>query len=141
MILVLEETLKTQSRLQVECCAFSEVIKHLCQEVGCAKKQTSVSHSSTEAKAISLDAGLRMDGILTNDLWHLVIEVIHTSSNQINKTKISGVTGNPVAEHHTPHENQNPTKHVNLDLNNVDHVSSNDLDWVLCYKSLRTMKP
>ena len=27
------------------------------------KKQTSVSHSSTEAEIISLDAGLRMDGI------------------------------------------------------------------------------
>ena len=27
------------------------------------KKQTSVSHSSPEAEAISLDAGLRMDGI------------------------------------------------------------------------------
>ena len=27
------------------------------------KKHTSVSHGSTEAEAISLDAGLRMDGI------------------------------------------------------------------------------
>ena len=27
------------------------------------KKQTSVSHSSTEAEIISLDAGLRMDGV------------------------------------------------------------------------------
>ena len=27
------------------------------------KKQTSISHSSTEAEIISLDAGLRMDGI------------------------------------------------------------------------------
>ena len=33
------------------------------------KKQTSVSHSSTESEIISLDAGLRMDGSLAVDLW------------------------------------------------------------------------
>ena len=32
------------------------------------KKQTSVSHSSTEAEVISLDAGIRMDGIPALDL-------------------------------------------------------------------------
>ena len=42
------------------------------------KKQTSVSHSSTEAEIISLDAGLRMDGIPTLTLWDLVIEVFHS---------------------------------------------------------------
>ena len=51
------------------------------------KKQTSVSHSSTEAEVISLDAGLRMDGIPALDLWELVIEVFHSSPNQTNKTK------------------------------------------------------
>ena len=39
------------------------------------KKQTSVSHSSTESEVISLDAGLRMDGLLDLDLWDFVIEV------------------------------------------------------------------
>ena len=33
------------------------------------KKQTSVSHSSTESEIISLDAGLRMDGLPALDLW------------------------------------------------------------------------
>ena len=51
------------------------------------KKQTSVSHSSTEAEIISLDAGLRMDGISALDLWDLVIEVFHSSPNQSNKSK------------------------------------------------------
>ena len=41
------------------------------------KKQTSVSHSSTEAEINSLDAGLRMDGIPALTLWGLVIEVLH----------------------------------------------------------------
>ena len=51
------------------------------------KKQTSVSHSSTEAGVISLDAGLRMDGIPALDLWDLVIEVLYASSNQPKKSK------------------------------------------------------
>ena len=33
------------------------------------KKQSSVSHSSTESEIISLDAGLRMDGLPALDLW------------------------------------------------------------------------
>ena len=31
------------------------------------EKQTSVSHSSTESEIVSLDAGLRMDGIFALD--------------------------------------------------------------------------
>ena len=45
------------------------------------KKQTSVSHNSTESEIISLDAGLRMDGLLALDLWDVVIEVLHSSKN------------------------------------------------------------
>ena len=37
------------------------------------KKQTSVSHSSTETEIISLDAGLRLDGIPVLDLWDLIV--------------------------------------------------------------------
>ena len=40
------------------------------------KKQASVSHSSTESEIISLDAGLRMDGLLALDLWGMVIGVL-----------------------------------------------------------------
>ena len=54
------------------------------------KKRTSVSHSSTEVEVISLDAGLRMDGIPALDLWELVIEVFHSSPHQTNKTKDDG---------------------------------------------------
>ena len=51
------------------------------------KKQTSVSHSSKVSEVVSLDAGLRMDGISALDLWNLVIEVLHSSSNQSRKSK------------------------------------------------------
>ena len=40
------------------------------------KKQTSVSHSSTESEIISLDAGLRLDGIPALDLWDLIVAVL-----------------------------------------------------------------
>ena len=48
------------------------------------KKQTSVSHSSTEAEIISFDAGSPMDGIPALDLWDFVMEVFHSS--QTNST-------------------------------------------------------
>ena len=40
------------------------------------KKQTAVSHSSTESEIISLDAGLRLDGIPVPDLWDLIVSVL-----------------------------------------------------------------
>ena len=49
------------------------------------KKQTSVSHGSTEAEIISLDAGLRMDGIPALTLWDLVIEVFHSFRTKQNR--------------------------------------------------------
>ena len=39
------------------------------------KKQTAVSHSSTESEIIALDAWLRLDGILALDLWDLIVSV------------------------------------------------------------------
>ena len=81
------------------------------------KKQTSVSHSSTEAEIISLDAGISMDGIPALDLWDLVIEVFHSSPIQINRSKGQNVQGNLSHNPKIHMKNQNPTKHVNLDLN------------------------
>ena len=39
------------------------------------KKQTSVSHSSTESEIVSLDTGLRLDGLLALELWDLFVSV------------------------------------------------------------------
>ena len=41
-----------------------------------SKKQNAVSHSSTESEIISLDAGLRLDGIPALDLWDLIVSVL-----------------------------------------------------------------
>ena len=46
------------------------------------KKQTSFSHISTESEIISLDAGLRLDGIPALDLWDLIVAVLHGNTCQ-----------------------------------------------------------
>ena len=68
------------------------------------KKQTSVSHSSTESKVISLDAGLRMDGLPVLDLWDIVIEVARTSkgSERPKITSLGKLTA--VQPKHTSHQ-------------------------------------
>ena len=40
------------------------------------KKQTSVSHSSTESEIISLDTGLRLDGLAALELWDLIVSAL-----------------------------------------------------------------
>ena len=51
------------------------------------KKQTSVSHSSTESEIISLDAGLRLDGIPVLDLFDLIVAVLHGNTYQRNQAR------------------------------------------------------
>ena len=75
------------------------------------QKQASVAHRSTESEIISLYAGLRMDGIPALDLWDLVIEVLHSSSNQPKKSK-ENVQGNLLddtpSRKHTKNQTQTP---------------------------------
>ena len=46
------------------------------------QEKTCVSHGSTESEIISLDAGLRLDGIPALDLWDLIVAVLHGNTNQ-----------------------------------------------------------
>ena len=71
------------------------------------KKQISVSHSSTEAEIISLDSGLRMDGIPALALCDLVIEVFHSVRNKIGQPQ-GRVSGRPVAGHRAEHAQTHP---------------------------------
>ena len=79
------------------------------------KKQTSVSHSSTESEIISLDAGLRLDGLLALELWDLIVSVFGSVS------QISDRTGRPVNDVKKHQKSQGKT---NV-LNNIDCVPSN----------------
>ena len=64
---ILQEILRIQNLHQVEHCAFLEATQFVPISWMC-NKQTSVSHSSPETEIISLDAGLRLDGIPALDL-------------------------------------------------------------------------
>ena len=79
------------------------------------KKQTSDSHRSTESEIISLDAGLRLDGIHALDLWELIVAILHGNTYQNN------------LERRDPYESTTRKKiHGKVDdLDNVDFLSSN----------------
>ena len=54
------------------------------------KKQTSVSHASTEAEIISLGAGLLLDGIPALDLWDFCcrsVSILHQTNSTAPKIK------------------------------------------------------
>ena len=124
---ILPEILKTQNRSLEEHCAFFGSHTFVPTSWMC-KKQTSVSHSSREAEIISLDAGSRMDWIPALDLWDLVIEVFHTSPDQLKKSK-GRVQGNVLRDtpsnRHTHNQTKTPIQHDSLEMSNVDYVSSN----------------
>ena len=92
------------------------------------KKQTSVSHSLTEAETVSLDAGIRIDGIPALDLWDLVFEVLHSPSNQAETSK-ENVQGNllndTASRKQTNSHVKTPIQYNNLELCNVRYASSN----------------
>ena len=50
------------------------------------KKQTSVSHSSTESEIISLDAGLRLLGLPALELWDLIVSVLGNMTQTTERT-------------------------------------------------------
>ena len=61
------------------------------------KKQTAVSHSSTESEIFSLDTGLRLDGLLALEVWDLIVSVLG------NVSRVSDRSGQPdsdVKKHH-----------------------------------------
>ena len=51
------------------------------------KKQTSFSHSSTESEIISLDTGLRLDGLPSLELWDLFVSVLGNISHISDRTE------------------------------------------------------
>ena len=87
------------------------------------KKQTSVSHSSTEAEIISLDAGLRLDGIPALDLWDLIVAVLHGNTYQRNQERWDPCTNLVSAAPHKLHMRKKCHGMID-DPDNVDFISS-----------------
>ena len=62
------------------------------------KKQTAVSQSSTESEIISLDTGLRLDGLPALELWDLIVSVFGNVSH------VSDWSGKPESDDHKHHK-------------------------------------
>ena len=82
------------------------------------------SHSSTEAEIISLDAGLRMDGIPALTIWDLVIVVSHSVPINPDEPKREP-WGNPSAVVKPNMQNPIQFKHTDVIPTNIDHIPSN----------------
>ena len=89
------------------------------------KKQTSVSHSSTESEIISLDAGFRVDGFPALDLWDLIVAVLG-NTNQSHKEQ-GDLSMNKREVRSPPHtiQKRKQSQRVINDLDNVDFIPSN----------------
>ena len=78
------------------------------------KKQTAVSHSSTESEIISLDSGLRLDGLPALKFWDLIGSVFGSMTQTSERTERPVVT----------ERSQKSQGKINV-LNNIDCVPSN----------------
>ena len=87
------------------------------------KKQTSVSHSSTESEIISLDARLRLDGIPALDLRDLIVAVLG-NTNQSQKEHGDLLMNKREVRPRTIHKRKQSQRVIN-DLDDVDSVPSN----------------
>ena len=89
------------------------------------KKQTSVSHSSTESEIISLDAGLRLDGIPALDVRDLIVAVLgNTNQNRIEQGDLLKNKREVCSPPHTIHKRKRSQRVIN-DLDNVHFIHSN----------------
>ena len=88
------------------------------------KKQTAVSHSSTESEIISLDTGLRLDGLLALELWDLIVSVLG------NISRISDGTVQPVNGKNKSHNKIDAMKDIDSVPSNVQSARQEALLYV-----------
>ena len=90
------------------------------------KKQTSVSHRSTEPEIISLDTGLRLDGLPALELWDLIVSVLGNVSH------VSDRSGKPVngENKHKSHNKIDVMQDIDAVPSNVQSASQETLLYV-----------
>ena len=79
------------------------------------KKQTAVSHSSTESEIISLDTGLRLDGLPALELWDLIVSVLRSVSQISDRSRQLDID---------VHKRQKSQKKIDV-MEDIDSVPSN----------------
>ena len=119
---ILQEILRIQNQLLEEHCAFGS---HTFVPISCmCKKQTAVAHSSTESEIISLDTGLRLDGLLALELWDLIVSVFGNISH------VSDRAGQPVNGKNKSHNKIDVMKDIDAVPSNVQSASREALLFV-----------
>ena len=91
------------------------------------KKQTAVSHSSTESEIISLDTGLRLDGLPALELWDLIVSVL---GNVSRVSDGSGQSESDVHKHHKSHNKIDVMKDIDVVPSNVQSARQEALLYV-----------
>ena len=91
------------------------------------KKQTSVSHSSTESEIISLDTGLRLDGLLALELWDLIVSVLGNVSHVSDRSE---KPENDDHKHHKSHNKIDVMKDIDAVPSNVQSARQGALLYV-----------
>ena len=91
------------------------------------KKQTAVSHSSTESEIISLDTGLRLDGLPALELWNLIVSVLGHVSRVSDG---SGKSECDVHKHHNSHNKIDVMKDIDAVPSNVQSARQEALLYV-----------
>ena len=91
------------------------------------KKQTAVSHSSTESEIISLDTGLRLDGLPALELWDLIVSVLGNVSRVSDR---SGKRESDDHKHYKSHNKIDAIKNMDAVLSNVQSARQEGLLYV-----------
>ena len=91
------------------------------------KKQTSVSHSSTESEIISLDTGLRLDGLPALELWDLIVSVLGNVSRVSDRT---GQLVNGKNKHHKSHNKIDTMQDIDSVPSNIQSANQEGLLYV-----------
>ena len=126
--LISREILKIQNPLLEEPCAFLEVI-HLFQQVGCARNKLLflTVQQNLKSSIISLDTGLRLDGLPALELWDLIVSVLG------NISRVSDRSGKPESDEHKHHKSHNKidvTRDIDVVPSNVQFSHQKALLYV-----------
>ena len=91
------------------------------------KKQTAVSHSSTESEIISLDTRLRLDGLPALELWDLLVSVLGNISRISDR---SGKLESDERKHYKSHNKIDVMQDIDSVPSNVQSASREALLYV-----------
>ena len=92
------------------------------------KKQTAVSHSSIESEIISLDIGLRLDGLSVLGQWDLIVSVLGNVSRVSDR---SGKSESDDHKHHKSHNKIDVMKDIDVVLSNVQSARQ-EASFIVC---------